>query len=277
MIYTVANIQELMLAGKPIALQRVPEAVYHAYPAMSNSGLKEFKKGAGYWKAAREEPSEDTPARLLGRMIHMVLGEPQRFKTDVAIIDGNRAGAAVKQAVAQQEALGKIVIKPDLAKICLDVHHKAIKHPLINQILKEGMSEVSIFWIDEATKAPCKARLDWITSSGVICDWKTFDPLYSEDLLEHQIRSNYYHFQNAWYNEAYFQAYGKRAKGFYNVFIRTNNPVDLRVTTIAKQSIEETIPFIRTHLENFAKCLEKDEWLLTPNEVTEIVVRPFWS
>lgn len=273
-MHTIESIQKMMSKG-PIALDGVSEDLYHKFPAMSNSGMKEFEKAPGLYDYMRKNPSEDSDARRLGRLLHMALGEPIRFRTEVVVVDGHRGGKEVKELVAAHQAAGKLVVKSDQVADVLFTVEYCKKHKLVKEILKAGVAERSFFWNDKKTKVPCKARVDWITPTGVLCDWKTFDPNHSEDLIERQIRSMNYHYQAAWYERAFEMAYGKPPADFYNVFIRTKNGIRAQVTRIVPQALDEVIPIIDSKLLEFSKCLAADFWPMNDEEVLDIVVKPF--
>lgn len=260
-----------------VILDAVPEELYHAFPAMSASGLKEFKKSPGYWKWMRENPSQDSQARLEGRLVHMALAEPERFQRQVTVIDGNRNGTVVKEQIATAKARGLTVCKSedlDIVKRIVQYFHG---HSLVKNILKSGKGEQSFFWKDPITGVQCKARADFITTSGVMIDFKTYGPIYSDDEIERQCRKMAYHWQSAWYLEAYFQCTGKKALGFYHVFIRNDDPIDLRVIELSQHSLEEALPHIGAHLKNYSNCLKTNEWPMSPEEVTGIELKPFFS
>lgn len=76
--------------------------------------------------------------------------------------------------------------------------------PYLKRAFRDGAPEVSIFWTDEATGVPCKARLDYL-KPRLIVDLKTFSNPYgmSIDKAIARAMANYrYHVQAAWYLEA---------------------------------------------------------------------------
>lgn len=276
MSHTIESIQKLM-SKSPLVLYDCPEELYHSFPAFSNSGMKEFEKAPGIYDFMKKNPSEDTNSRRSGRLLHLAIGQPDRIKSDVAVVDGHRGGKEVKALVEAYEAAGKLVVKSDQIVDKLAAAEYCRKHKLVSKILQRGKAEVSIFWIDKLTKAPCKARLDWVTDSEIIADWKEFDPNYDEGAIERQIHTMNYHYQHAWYIEAYTQGFGHPPKDFYNVFIRTKNGIRVQVTRIVDQAIEEVIPIIRSHLLAYSKCLQTQDWSMNDEEVLDIVIKPFFK
>lgn len=276
MIYTIESIQALMNKG-PVALDGVPEALYHKIPAMSNSGMKEFMKGPGYWRHRQGRPSKDTAARKFFRLVHMCIGEYDRFVKTVVAIDGSRNSIAVKEAIARSEAAGKVVLPSEDIRLAIEIRKACLAHPLVSAILQDGVAERSFFWIDPKTKAPCKARLDWVTPSGCIVDWKSFNDVWDDDALEYQVRKNKYDYQAVWYSEAYFQVYKKKPIQFYNCFLSDGDdcPNDLAMVEICDFSLEDVNPIIKSALIRFAECLKKDEWPLTPPIVKVVTVKKY--
>lgn len=273
---TLDQLKEIVAAGDCI-LDNVPESVYHAFPAMSSTGLKEFKKGPGYWRFWRENPSKDTQARHEGRLVHMVLNEPARFRRDVVVIDGSRNATDVKNEIAAAKAAGKVVCKSEELLMAREIAAYCSAHPLVAMILKNGKGEQSMFWKCPDTGAQCKARIDWLAPNGVMIDFKTFDHVYSDDELERQIRKMGYHFQSAWYLWGYRVIFKRDAPAFYHGFIRHEKPYDVAVRKVSPHSISETEPYIHAQLAHFAICSQKNDWPMTPPIVGEIELKPFWN
>jgi hypothetical protein len=266
------------MSKKPLALDDIPEEFYHAFPAMSASGLKEFRKTPKHWKYARENPSDsNTPGRIHGKLVHMMLNEPARVKNEIAVIDGHRGGKEVKAQVEAALAAGKLVCKSEEFKSAKDIYEFVHQHELASKYFKDGVGERSFFWNDPKTGAPCKARLDRINKDSVIVDVKTFDDICLEDNLENQIRKMFYHFQNWFYREAFTQVYGAPPKDFVNVFVQ-DAPLDAVVVRIADQTLEEVEPIVRMYLAQFAECVKADQWPASPAIIRDIVVKPWgWA
>jgi hypothetical protein len=78
------------------------------------------------------------------------------------------------------------------------------KHPELGKAFRGGMPEVSIFWIDEETKVPMKARLDYLKPRAIV-DLKTFGNAMGKPIdraIAASVASGKYHIQCATYDEA---------------------------------------------------------------------------
>ena len=249
-------------------LRDVPEDDYHAFDALSYSGLKELKKAPGYYRHSKDNPSEDTDARRVGRSVHMLLAEPDRAAREIVVIDGVRRGA-VKDEVAAAEAAGKLVLKPDTYDQMRRVADFCRKHPRVSELLAEGRGEQTLLWKDPATGVQCKARADWLTSGAVIADWKTFDQLDDYE-IERQIRKMKYHWQAGYYTEGLSIITGREYRSFVNVFIRTQDPIDCRVVVLSDEVIIAAREFYRPYIELYADCQRKGEWPMSEPSITEL-------
>ena len=86
--------------------------------------------------------------------------------------------------------------------------HMVLKHPDAGAMLREGHSEVSIFWYCRKTGVPMKARLDWLKLNTVL-DLKTFSNKSGMPVDKAILRAiaNYtYNLQHVVYEEAVMEA-----------------------------------------------------------------------
>jgi hypothetical protein len=86
--------------------------------------------------------------------------------------------------------------------------HMILKHPDAGAMLREGYSEVSIFWYCRKTGVPMKARLDWLKLNTVL-DLKTFSNKSGMPVDKAILRAiaNYtYNLQHVVYEEAVMEA-----------------------------------------------------------------------
>jgi PDDEXK-like domain of unknown function (DUF3799) len=76
-------------------------------------------------------------------------------------------------------------------------------HPQLCKAFRDGMPEVSIFWTDETTGVPCKARLDFLKPLAIV-DLKTFElrEVPPDKAIARAVASYRYHIQASWYLRA---------------------------------------------------------------------------
>lgn len=148
---------------------------YHALTEyINNSYLSKLSK----IPALAKLPPEDSPAMMFGRAFHAFLLEGQdAFDLSFRVVpDGldmrTKAGKDAKSAIV---ASGKGAISHDDYQTIQDMAGAVLSHPFALQLLAEGDSEMSVFWIDKDTGLKCKCRPDRIPSGekGVVVDLKT--------------------------------------------------------------------------------------------------------
>lgn len=276
MSHTIETLTEL--AKNNCVVDGVPEHIYHAFEAMSYSGLKQFMKAPGYFRyySLNPDADEDTASRRDNRLLHMALSEPERFARDVVVVEGNRNANDVKAAIAKAVGEGKTVTKQATLDEVIEILNFVHEHPITKAILSQGRGEQTLLWKDPATGVQCKGRVDWLREDGILVDWKHFDDL-SPVGIERQIRRMKYDLQAAWYTEGASIIFGRPITEFVNVFLRKKYPLDLAARTIYDHGLEEARTRYRVHLENYATCLKENTWSLTPAGIEQVVLQQYFD
>ncbi len=99
---------------------------------------------------------------------------------------------------------GKTLLSADLMARIEYAAAMIEKHPQLSLAFTGGMPEVSIFWTDEETGIPCKARLDYLKPQAVV-DLKTFTNQFGMPIrkaIARQMANYRYHIQARWYLDA---------------------------------------------------------------------------
>lgn len=157
----------------------MPDTVYHADPSLGSSNLRKVAISppdfwfSSFMNPARED-DKDTPARLRGTAVHvLVLYGEEAFSQGYLRIphtndmSSGEKGAMTKKynaaaATSQRIALPAKVYDNVAISSAMISRNKELSRALVG-----GINEVSIFWIDEETGIPLKARLDCLKPRGV--------------------------------------------------------------------------------------------------------------
>ena len=154
-------------------MARIPFDRYRALDAVNWSSLKWMRESPLAYRYHLSAPNDDTPSRLLGRAVHTLVLEPQRFDEEYAVFEGERRAGPEWKAFQAANADRSIVKAGELDE------HRAMAaavraHPLAAPYFDGALFEDSIRWNDETTGLLCKARLDWyIPGTRTLCDFKT--------------------------------------------------------------------------------------------------------
>ena len=167
---------------KPCIIEHMPEAVYHAHPAMSKGKLWPMRQSAAHFRhnlnAAMSEP---TPQMRLGTIVHTLVFEIDEFESRYFVghkpdVDRRTKGGKLEYAAWEMLHEGREWIDSDVFAAATEMAHNVLDHAMLREIVdaKSGQPELSIFWEDARTEIECKARVDlWVSSMGFAIDLKT--------------------------------------------------------------------------------------------------------
>lgn len=255
------------MTGYPPGVYSIPEDDYFADPALSCSGAKLLLPPScpELFKWRQDHPgSGHKDVFDFGSAAHkMVLGAGPEL--DIIQAD-NWQTKASQQARDKARAEGKTpLLAADHAKV--KAMAEAIRrHPIASALLdpeRGGRAEQSLFWLDEETNVPRRARVDWLPEAGqgpyVIADFKTCERADLESLRRSIV--NYgYHRQEQWYLD------GVRALGlgadpdFLFIFQERNPPYLINVARIADEDRWLGAAENRMAIEIFRDCTETGDW-----------------
>lgn len=167
----------------------VPSADYFAWDAVSNSRLSLMARSPMHYKHGYGEP---TPAMRLGSLIHSGVLEPLSiakryvFMPDYSshphnvTANGERSfSSATKFVKSMQEQFTKLnhdkeIVSEGDFNTLLGIAASLTANTVTRELLRDGVAEASVVWIDEETGLLCKARVDWLKhKDGKFCDLKT--------------------------------------------------------------------------------------------------------
>lgn len=180
--------------------------------------------------------------------------------------------------------LGKTLLSADDLADVKAMSEAAQRHPVTRAIfnLPGGMSEHSIFWIDGATGAPCRIRMDYAVPPcpmfpyGLIIDGKSNDNSSPGEFA-----------RNAWNSEMFFQA-AFYSDGFQQHFKTEQPPVfawlsqerDAPYATAYYAAPADFVEYGRRRyrrlLAVFAECLRTGVWPGYGQQVQDLAL-PAWA
>lgn len=168
--------QELIPPGVYIGM---PDSIYHADAALGSSNLRKVAISppdfwfSSFMNPARED-DKDTPARIRGTAVHVLVlyGEEAFTQTYLRIphtsdMSSGEKGAMTKEYNKKAAALRKIAIPAKVYDNVAVSSAMISRNKELSRALIGGLNEVSIFWIDDETGIPLKARLDCLKPRGV--------------------------------------------------------------------------------------------------------------
>jgi exodeoxyribonuclease VIII len=285
-----AAAQELPEVG---IVHGLPNAVYQASPAVSNTQLKAFRKSPFHFHALYEslvpeiflgnEDESRNDVYFPGTLCHCATLEPEAF--GVRYIIGpevnTRAAKAWKDFVDAHR--DQVVITPRQHAVAMEQAASLRKIEAVAEILEGGRCEVSAFWRDTTTGLRCRCRPDCANSEfgtprdprAMLLDVKTTRDA-SRRAVQLAIARYGYHHQCAWYRHGYEIASGIPVAGFIFAFVESDFPfaasiyeLDLEAWQIAERENREA-------LDALAQCRRDGIWPGYSGEVESIGL-PRWA
>lgn len=151
----------------------VPFPEYQSWKAYNPSLIKVGLEHS--WKAMRHtmlNGSDSSDEMDIGKATHHAVFEPKFFEAKYKIWEGAKKQGKAWDAFAAEHEPQNILTASQFAE-CIAIRDAVRAHRAANELLTApAHAEVSIVWVDNATGALCKGRIDWLPG-GVILDLKT--------------------------------------------------------------------------------------------------------
>lgn len=255
----------------------MPADEYHQIDALGSSDVKALMRSPAHFVARRQEPREATDAQQLGTAIHVGVLEPHRFDHAVAVapvVDRRTKEGKAAWSVFVEQSVGRLILtqdQHDLARRVIDAVHA---HPAARALLDGGASEVSLQWRDNATGAPCKARIDRLRPDGGIVDLKTTVDASPRGFAR-AIGQFGYAAQAAHYL-AGAQAVLGQAPYFAFVAVEKEPPYAVAAYVLDADSVATARDRVQAAYARYVECLQAQEWPAYSGLI-ETITAPAWA
>lgn len=216
-------------------IKSLPFEDYLNIDAISNSYLSRF----AITPAHAAIPVVETPAMAFGTAFHVCILEPETFANKCAVAPaGDRRTKAGKTAYAEfvSESLGKTIISADSFEAIQRMGEAINNHPMARALLKKGIAEQSVFWVDDETGLACKARPDWLTGSTIVDLKKTKDA--SELGFSRSIVNFRYYQQAAFYLTGLAEVSDTEYEEFFFIAVNDQPPYEIGVYSLSQDFLE---------------------------------------
>jgi PDDEXK-like domain of unknown function (DUF3799) len=254
----------------------IPLGWYHdsctAGPSISSSGLRQIElySPAHYWAYSPLNPeriieADDTEAAYLrvGRAAHMLLLEPDRFKSEIVTRPPQWDSWRTKDSKtwrAAAQAKGMTVLDPREYETVVGIAASLRGSPVHREGILDGHIEASLIWKDGPTGVWLKARPDAIpTSSNMLVDLKVTTDARPR-ATGRKVRELAYDMQLALAGVGMQRVLGRTVDHCNLVFIETDPPHAMRNAPIGDSMIWWAMRRNRRAINLFATCLRQHDW-----------------
>ena len=293
-----------MKINKPCAILDMPIEVYHAHPALSNSGLKTLLDcPARYYSkylSGKYARKEDTAAFKIGKAAHCyILEGPKAFearywhnpygsllKNDIIeLLKALGYGDEIKKfktSELTEMLLAKQGIVPKEIELNKNELNQVValarsinENPLAKGSFKQkGKSEVSLFWQDEETGIWLKCRPDWLPDDRKnVPDYKTCTSVNPVTFYGDFIKYGY-HVQCAMYRTGVKAVFDTDVKEFFFVAQEKEEPCISQVFLADETLVLYGEKAIKAGINKYLECKEKGIWESYSDRVIELSIQP---
>jgi hypothetical protein len=248
------------------------EDYHNKIEGVSNSWLQKFK----YCPAnAILQQNSEADHFVFGRAFHaLVLEGPVVFNNEFAVspdppcpADRNPKGwrntTDYKAAIAKFKAqnIGKALISLEDYKHLKGMDSAVKKHPLSKEVLKDGIPEQTVIWIDEDTGLRCKCRPDWIPTgdNNALADLKS-----AKGAAYHAFKRSMWDYgydrQAAFYLDGYNAATGSEFDAFVFPVVEKKPPYLTGCYPVGEESMTRGRVEYKKLLGQVKECMETGYW-----------------
>lgn len=254
----------------------MPNADYHAHPAISKSGLDRINQSPAHYRAWLTEPRKETPALALGSAAHAFILERDSFFDRYAVapegIDRRTKDGKSQWAEFDAQANGKTVIKAEDLQQIDRMAASVWAHESARELLSEGRAEVSVF--ANLWGVDTKCRPDWLREDGLVMDLKTTDDA-SAAAFPSSVAKWRYHVQAALYQDI-LATVGIKVSAFVFCAVEKNPPHAVGVYLLDDDAIEAGREAYQRNLNTYKTCIETGSWPAYSPAI-ETLTLPRWA
>lgn len=258
--------------------------------ALRSSFLKPLRKSPAHLRVAMDEDKKDTEAFRQGRLVHKFLENPEKFmETNVVEPefvgktkdgrDSARSAEAKKLKEDWYASLAKdcIVVKKDDIEMIKGISKSVREHTLVRNLLKEGMSETSLWVKDPETEVILACRPDFIAREGYIVDIKTTRSAAEKDFVDDIFGEYGYHYimQASLYARCARIAGLQRPDSFTFIAIEKEPPYCLNVFPLDHGCLAVGDSYVEKLVKLYAECLNSGNWPGYSNKAIPVMI-PTW-
>ncbi|BDU72336.1 PD-(D/E)XK nuclease-like domain-containing protein [Mesoterricola silvestris] len=266
----------MILPNVPGINPNIPFADYLKLPGLSASALKKLMRSPLAFKWAKDHPDTgSTPALAMGTATHTAILEPERFKEDYVIWDGDKRGKdwlAFKEANANRSILSASEYEN------VEGMRNAIRNfgPAA-RYLQDGIAEVTIQWIDPETGRPMRGRVDWVTKINgqtVLSDLKTTRDSSPRKFGADAYKLGY-HIQSALYCDGWYHLTGEFPR-FVFLAVESKEPYEPAVFNTPEDVLAQGHEEYMRLQATLKECEDTNTWPPRAMEEQDLTL-PAWA
>jgi hypothetical protein len=218
-----------------------------------------MEKSPLHFRHVQEHPEPSTPGQLLGRLLHTLALEPERFDADYAIFPGEVRKGKEWQAFKAANAGKSIVKEGEIETVRLQAA-AVRRHPAAHAYLRDAVVEQSIFWDDPRTRIACKARPDlWHPRTRTLIDLKGC-PSVDARHFGRVAAQNLYFAQLAHYKSGLEVTTGGAVFRVALLAVENKPPFDVALFRLSADDLDTGRGYVDSYLDRLKECLDSGQY-----------------
>jgi exodeoxyribonuclease VIII len=234
-------------------------ASYRSYFALSYSGIKKLQiSPKHFWAWHHRSQEESTTDMTLGTLTHLLLLEPHREATDIAVWTGKVKNGKVWDKFEEDNS-NKLIVKPQELEQARRMVASILENPMVKNALRQpsGKAEYEFMGVDEVFEVPVKCGFDWITDAMILDPKKTGGTI--KEFEQHSIYKYGYHIQAAFYTRLAKLIDGKD-RMFGWIVVEDKEPHECQIVLPHPQHMIDGEAIVDEALAKFMICMRDKQW-----------------
>ena len=248
----------------------VSRAEYDLIDRCNFSTLKHIGRSAAHYKHALANQQEDSDAKRLGRIRHLMVLEHEKAASEIVVWDGGVRRGKDWDAFRVRNA-GKELLNEKEFEECSALAVSVLKDPIASKLISGGHAEVTMLWTQVET--PCKGRMDYLAPTH-IADLKTTKNA-SPDGFGKEVWNYKSHAQAAWYLDGYERATGIRLP-YYLIAVENFAPYVCQTYLVPELVLDAGRKEYQGWLDRLNQCRATKNWPAYHDAVLELTL-PRWA
>lgn len=261
--------------------RNIPEAAYHAFPAVSKSKLWAFAKNPHKWHATKDVPMSPTASMTWGSLVDCLILQPHELSACFAV--SSFADFRTKEAQAWRDSQTVPVVTLAQVAEAKRAAEVVTNHHFARMMLDGAQTQVSavVSGIEDGTgeRFLGKCRIDIVPDrAGAYGEWLVdLKTTASLSKLSNTIADFGYHAQAAWYLDMWNAASGEDRTRWGFVFQESEAPYEVAVVELDQDAISRGREWYLAALEKWCRSHKYNSYPNPFDDEIRVVGIPKWA
>lgn len=231
---------------------------YDRIERVSFSTLKLMRYSPAHYHHNLVNPVKDTDAKKVGRVVHLAIFEPERFRNCVAKWDGGTRRGKDWDAFREKNEGRELLTEAEHDR-CIAIQNAVRADKVAQALVARGRGEVTLLWtiVVGGAKIKCKGRIDFDALEAIVDAKTTKDA--EPAAFGRQCHDLSYVAQAAWYVDGYSLATGVR-KPYKIVAVENEAPHVVQVYRVPDELLDLGRETYLGWLDKLTYCRSQNYW-----------------